>query len=80
MAAVHENQTKRYRRTRQFDGRRCGLKVCKACQRQTRWLSIDYFCWECTISLAKTKIPLHTETADEETKHKEVYLGFLGNW
>ena len=81
MAAVQENQTKkRRRRKRQTDGRRSKLKVCRACQKETKWLSVDGKCWECTIDTAKTKIPLHIEPSEEEHAGNEVLPGTSGSY
>lgn len=80
MAAVHENQIKRCRRMRQKDGRRSDVKVCAACQKETRWVSVDQLCWECTILAAKNKIPLYIEPHEEDDiGNWEVLPGLLGS-
>jgi hypothetical protein len=72
MAAVQENQNPRRRRARQMDGRRSSVKVCSVCQTETRWLSVDGKCWDCTIKAAKNKVPLFIELQDEDFENPEV--------
>lgn len=71
MAAVQENQNPRRHRTRQMDGRRSSVKVCSVCQTETRWLSVDGKCWDCTIKAAKNKVPLFIEPQDEDFENPE---------
>lgn len=87
MAAVHEHQKPtRRRRARQTDGRRSGVKVCTVCKSETKWLSVEGMCWNCTVENAKKKIPLHVEIPEEEqggSDHNSTNIGYLdnaGNW
>lgn len=80
MAAVRENQVKRRRRTRQMDGRRSALKVCAICQTETRWVSVDGVCWQCTVQAAKKKVPLHIEIQEEDQDYPETLSGHAGDW
>ena len=80
MSAVQENQPRRRKGARQMDGRRSDLKECVACRKETRWLSVDQLCWECTIAAARTKIPLHIEPFERELPNLEVFPGTIGLW
>ncbi|RJP77800.1 MAG: hypothetical protein C4524_07525 [Candidatus Zixiibacteriota bacterium] len=66
MAAVNENRGKRGKRTRQTSGQRSPVKVCASCGNETRWLSVDNMCWDCTIQAAKNKTPIYIEPHEEE--------------
>jgi len=79
MAAVRENQMKRRRRVRKTDGRRSNTKICKVCQNETRWLSVDGMCWDCTVNAAKRKVPLYIEIQEEDQDNFEMYSGSAGN-
>jgi len=82
MAAVHENQVKaRRRRTRQKDGRRSQVKVCTACNNETKWLSVDGTCWACTVSATKNKVPIHVDNEEESTTDSTSDIfGQVENW
>ena len=74
MPAVQENQNPRRRHTRQMDGRRSPMKVCSVCREETRWLSVDGMCWDCTIKAVKNKVPIFIEPQEEEPENPEVFL------
>ncbi len=78
MAAVHENQRKRRRKKRQTDGRRSKLKICTSCEKESKWLSVDGRCWECTVEMAKGKIPLHIDPTEEEQGNISMLPGITG--
>jgi hypothetical protein len=71
MTMVNEGQAKRIRRTRQKDGRRSLKKVCKSCGNETRWLSVEATCWDCTVKAARDKAPLFVEPQEEESDESE---------
>jgi hypothetical protein len=71
MTMVNEGRNKRTRRTRQKDGRRSIKKVCASCSNETRWLSVDGLCWDCTIKEAKDKAPIYIESQEEESEDSE---------
>jgi hypothetical protein len=87
MAAVHEHQkTTRRRRARQTDGRRSEVKVCAVCKSETKWLSVDGMCWNCTVDNAKKKVPLHVDLSEEDQSGSDSvsdnmgYIDNVGNW
>ena len=80
MAAVHEDQAKRRRRTRYISGNRNGNKICSACEKKTRWLSVDGLCWDCTVTSAKNKIPIHIDSLDEDQEDYGKYPGLTSGW
>ncbi len=71
MTMVNEGRAKRTRRTRQKDGRRSTKKVCASCGNETRWLSVEGTCWDCTIKAARNKAPLYIEPQEEESEDSE---------
>jgi hypothetical protein len=71
MTMVSEGRAKKTRRTRQKDGRRSTKKVCNSCGNETRWLSVEGTCWDCTVKAAKDKVPLFIEPQEEESDESE---------
>lgn len=68
MAAVHEQRLKRARRLKQTNGRRSRIKVCSNCDKETRWLSVEGLCWDCTVSAIRRKTPIYIEPQEEESE------------
>ena len=79
MPMVNEGRAKRTRRTRQKDGRRSAQKKCASCNLETRWLSVEGTCWDCTVKSAKDKVPLFIESQEEESEDSET-SGALGEY
>lgn len=52
---------KRKRRLRRGGYSRKPFKKCEKCGTETRWLSVEGFCWDCTITEAKNRVPLYIE-------------------
>ncbi len=71
MTMVNEGRAKRAKRTRQKDGRRSLKKICSSCGNETRWLSVEGNCWDCTVKAAKDKAPLYIELQEEESEDSE---------
>lgn len=57
---------KRKRRLRRRGYSSKPFKKCEKCGTETRWLSVDGLCWDCTVKDIKNKVPLFIEPASPE--------------
>jgi len=55
---------KERRRLKIISGRKSKKKICSACKRKTKWLSVDGLCWKCTVKMAKNKPPIVIESEE----------------
>jgi len=81
MAAVHESRIKRRRRTKHTSGSKEIVRVCSTCSSETRWLSVDGLCWDCTVKAAKNKIPIQIDTSEDDPESADMYdYNTGGDW
>jgi hypothetical protein len=43
-------------------------------------MSVDQLCWDCTVSVAKNKVPLYVEPREDESHIMEGTTGNIGFW
>ncbi|MCX6640196.1 MAG: hypothetical protein NTW14_06900 [bacterium] len=81
MAAVHEGQINwRRKKTHSTDSHRSALHLCSNCHKETRWVSVDKLCWDCTVQAAKNKVPLFADTYTEDAEGGEGESETLASW
>jgi hypothetical protein len=81
MAAVHENQLQRHhRRGRKKEFASVPLQLCSGCQKETRWLSVEGTCWDCTIQTSKNKVPLNVGMFEEDDEGSDNEVEILEGW
>jgi hypothetical protein len=72
MAGNNGSKSKRGKAARQKESRRAHRKRCRACGYDTRWLSVDGMCWDCTVKSVKAKAPIYIESTEEEPESSDV--------
>lgn len=72
MAGGNGHKSKRGKGTRPKESRHPRRKRCRACGYDTRWLSVDGMCWDCTVKSVKSKTPIYLETQEEEPESTDV--------
>ena len=71
MAGGNGHKSKRGKGTRSKESRHPRRKRCRACGYDTRWLSVDGMCWDCTVKSVKSKMPIFIESQEEESESTE---------
>jgi len=72
MAGGNGSKSKRGNGTRSKESRHPRRKRCRACGYDTRWLSIDGMCWDCTVKSVRNKAPIYIESTEEEPESSDV--------
>ena len=72
MSGGNGHKSKRGNGTRKKESRRAHRKRCRACGYDTRWLSIDGMCWDCTVKSVRNKAPIYIESTEEEPESSDI--------
>jgi glucan phosphoethanolaminetransferase (alkaline phosphatase superfamily) len=66
MRVASQSSTKHSKRARQTNSHQNITRICAECGSETRWLSVEGTCWDCTVKAAKNKVPLYIEQQEDD--------------